>query len=153
MNDAAAHAAPATPPDDEAAKRWRDFGTWLEQTYLSRGMTRRDLERASGVQYSTLQRLEDGGRREGGVWKLPNPSDATLQKLARFLHVPVEEVYERAGGRARERNQGRKIARPHRQQELEERLDDVERKLAEVLQRLGSDAERERERRGGQEAG
>jgi transcriptional regulator with XRE-family HTH domain len=152
MDDAARAAVP--PPDDEQAKRWREFGIWLEQTYLKRGMTRRDLERVSKVQYSTLQRLEDGGRMEGGVWKLPNASDATLQRLAHALHVPVEEVYERAGGRARERNQGRKIARPRRQQDLEERLDAVEAQLAEVLERLGEDAPEPRRRRGrDQEAG
>jgi transcriptional regulator with XRE-family HTH domain len=153
MDDAARAAAQPPPDDDEDAKRWREFGVWLEQTYLAKGMTRRDLERASGVQYSTLQRLEDGGRREGGEWKLPNPSDATLQKLARFLHVPAEELYERAGGRARDRNQGRKIARPRRQAELEERLDQVEAQLAEVLERLGADARPPRRRRRDQEAG
>jgi len=138
--DDAAH--PALPPDDDdPAGRWRAFGVWLERTYLAKGMTRRDLERASGVQYSTLQRLEDGGRNEAGDWRLPNPSDATLQRLASALGVPVAEVYERAGGRARDRNAGSKIARPRRQQELEDRLATVEAQLAEVLERLGGDEE------------
>jgi transcriptional regulator with XRE-family HTH domain len=151
--DDAARAATQPPDDDEAAERWREFGTWLERTYLAKGMTRRDLERVSKVQYSTLQRLEDGGRVEGGEWKLPNPSDATLQRLAHALHVPVEEMYERAGGRARDRNQGRKIARPRRQQDLEERLDAVEAQLAEVLERLGEGAQPPRRRRRDQEVG
>lgn len=153
MNDAARAVPP--PPDDDPAAGWREFGVWLERTYLAKGMTRRDLERASKVQYSTLQRLEDGGRTEGGDWKLPNPSDATLQRLAQALHVPVEEVYQRAGGRARDRNQGRKIARPRRQQDLEDRLATVEAQLAAVLERLDGDEQAPEPpgRRRGEEAG
>jgi transcriptional regulator with XRE-family HTH domain len=150
MNDAAPAAGQS--PDDPAA-RWAAFGVWLERTYLANGMTRRDLERASGVQYSTLQRLEDGGRTEGGEWKLPNPSDATLQRLAQALRVPPAEVYERAGGRARDRNSGRKIAPSRHQREMEERLELVEEQLRKVMEQLNGDDEETPEPGRGREAG
>jgi transcriptional regulator with XRE-family HTH domain len=143
MEDAAR--APDQPHDDEATDRWRQFGLWLQQTRLAKGMNRKDLEHASGLQYSALQRLEDGGRMENGEWLLPNPTDASLQRLANGLGVPVGELYRRAGGTHRERNQGRKQGWARREQLLEDQIaalrEDAERtreRVDELEERLGT---------------
>jgi chaperonin cofactor prefoldin len=82
---------------------------------------------------------------EGGAWMLPNPTDASLQRLAKGLGVGSAEVYRRAGGTYRQRNAGRKQGWARREQLLEEEIaalrEDAERtreRVDELEERLGT---------------
>ncbi len=65
-----------------------EFTQWLEEELKQRGMSKSELARRGSINLSHLQRVLAGERKPG-----PN----TCSGIARALHIPVEEVFRRAG--------------------------------------------------------
>lgn len=82
-------------PLDKA--EWQAFGEWVESLRKRSGLRVRELAERAGVSAQWLQELRHGGRAIYGTWRLPNPKDEALARLARALNVPVEEMFARAG--------------------------------------------------------
>jgi len=76
---------------------WQEFGEWVESLRKRSGLQVRALAERAGVSAQWLQELRHGGRAIYGTWRLPNPKDEALARLARALNVPVEEMFARAG--------------------------------------------------------
>ena len=131
---------------DEAA--WKAFGGWVEELRVRSGLQVGEVAERAGVSRVWLQEIRKGGRGVPGGWRLPNPKDEALVRLARVLNVPAEEMLARAGrgtgpatgGRAGMESAGSDAAA--RIQELEQQVRWQERELAELRRLLG-----ERERR------
>jgi transcriptional regulator with XRE-family HTH domain len=75
---------------------WQAFGEWIESLRKRAGLQVRELAEQTGVSAQWLQEIRHGGRAVYGTWRLPNPKDEALARLARALNVPVEEVFARA---------------------------------------------------------
>ncbi len=76
---------------------WEAFGKWVDELRKRSGLQVRDLAARAGVSVQWLQEIRQGGRTLYGQWRLPNPKDEALARLARVLDVPVEEMFARAG--------------------------------------------------------
>jgi transcriptional regulator with XRE-family HTH domain len=76
---------------------WEAFGRWVDELRKRSGLQVRDLAARAGVSVQWLQEIRHGGRTLYGQWRLPNPKDDALARLARALDVPVEEMFARAG--------------------------------------------------------
>jgi transcriptional regulator with XRE-family HTH domain len=124
---------------DRAA--WEAFGEWVEGLRKRAGLQVRDLAERAGVSAQWLQELRHGGRAVYGSWRLPNPKDEALARLARALDVPVEEMFARAGRQA-SASEALQDQEPSaatdaaRIQELEERVTQQQRELAELRRLL-----------------
>lgn len=64
------------------------FGDWVLQELNSRGWDQAELARRSGISDAHISRVVTGGRKPG--------ADA-VQRIARALRLPAEEVFRRAG--------------------------------------------------------
>jgi transcriptional regulator with XRE-family HTH domain len=125
---------------DEAA--WRAFGEWVEELRVRSGLQVGEVAEQAGVSRVWLQEIRKGGRGVPGGWRLPNPKDEALVRLARALNVPPEEMLARAGRRtatATGSGAGTAPASPDataRIQELEQQLRQQERELTELRRLL-----------------
>src|SRR6266508_4400234 len=75
---------------------WEAFGKWVDDLRKRAGLQVRDLATRAGVSVQWLQEIRQGGRTLYGQWRLPNPKDDALARLARALDVPMEEMFARA---------------------------------------------------------
>lgn len=92
---------------DERA-RWREFGAWLEVEMRRRYPSHVALAKQAGLAQNSVRDFLAGGRRlPDGSWRVPNPTDVTLGKLALALGLKVEGLYERVGGTYQQRNPDR----------------------------------------------
>lgn len=118
---------------DDERERWRHFGAWLEGKLLERYPSKEAFARASGVAFHTINDLVNGGRATpGDGWRVPNPFDSTLVKLATALGLPERELVDRVGGTYKQRNPDK--SRPPRPDadrlgQLEERMRHVEEQM------------------------
>ncbi|HVE45143.1 MAG TPA: helix-turn-helix transcriptional regulator [Acidimicrobiales bacterium] len=62
------------------------LGQLLQRLRLDAGLTLYELERRSGINRSTLQRMETGST--------TNPDTKTLNALARFFGIDAEQLYD-----------------------------------------------------------
>jgi transcriptional regulator with XRE-family HTH domain len=119
---------------------WEAFGEWIEGLRKRAGLQVRDLAARAGVSAQWLQELRHGGRAVYGSWRLPNPKDEALARLARALDVPVEEMFARAGRQppalSTPQDHGPAALDAGRIQELEERVAQQQRELEELRQLL-----------------
>jgi transcriptional regulator with XRE-family HTH domain len=120
---------------------WEAFGNWIDSLRKRAGLQVRELAERAGVSAQWLQELRHGGRAVYGEWRLPNPKDEALARLARALDIPVEEMFARAGRQPSapgdRQDQGRSTASDAaRIQELEERVAQQQRELAELRRLL-----------------
>jgi transcriptional regulator with XRE-family HTH domain len=76
---------------------WEAFGEWVDSLRKRAGLQVRELAERAEVSAQWLQEIRHGGRVVYGAWRLPNPKDEALARLARALDVPVEEMFARAG--------------------------------------------------------
>jgi transcriptional regulator with XRE-family HTH domain len=117
---------------------WEAFGQWVEMLRTRSGLAINELAQRAEVSVQWLQDIRKGGRGIYGEWRLPNPKDEALARLARALDVPVEEMLRRAG-RATEVEEPVDEAPDSaaaRIRELEERVAEHERQLADLQRRL-----------------
>jgi transcriptional regulator with XRE-family HTH domain len=120
---------------------WEAFGEWIDSLRKRAGLQVRDLAERAGVSAQWLQELRHGGRAVYGTWRLPNPKDEALARLAWALDIPVEEMFARAGRQPSaprdEQSQGSSAASDTaRIQELEKRVAQQQRELAELRRLL-----------------
>jgi transcriptional regulator with XRE-family HTH domain len=131
---------------DEAA--WRAFGEWVEELRVRSGLQVGEVAEQAGVSRVWLQEIRKGGRGVPGGWRLPNPKDEALVRLARALNVPPEEMLARTGRRtttATGSGAGTAPASPDataRIQELEQQVRQQERELTELRRLLEEREER-----------
>jgi transcriptional regulator with XRE-family HTH domain len=122
---------------------WEAFGKWVDELRKRSGLPIRDLAARAGVSVQWLQEIRQGGRTLYGQWRLPNPKDEALARLARALDVPLEEMFARAGRAAASSDReaelpdaasaGRDDAEAMRRiRELETRITQYQRELAEL---------------------
>jgi transcriptional regulator with XRE-family HTH domain len=122
---------------------WEAFGKWVDDLRKRSGLQVRDLAARAGVSVQWLQELRQGGRTLYGQWRLPNPKDDALARLARALDVPMEEMFARAGRDAAPRDREAEIADAassgrdeaeamRRIRELETRITQYQKELAEL---------------------
>jgi transcriptional regulator with XRE-family HTH domain len=126
---------------------WQAFGEWIESLRKRSGLQVRELAEQTGVSAQWLQEIRHGGRAVYGTWRLPNPKDEALARLARALNVPVEEVFARARRETPLRwgDQEELAASADdaaRLRKLEERVEQQARDLAELRRRLEEREER-----------
>jgi transcriptional regulator with XRE-family HTH domain len=65
-------------------KNLATFGTWLYNQRKRKGYSQDKLADISKISKPTISRIENG--------LIPNPKLSTLEKLARGLELPIEEV-------------------------------------------------------------
>lgn len=131
---------------DEAA--WKAFGEWVEQLRVRTGLQVGEVAERADVSRVWLQEIRNGGRGIPGGWRLPNPKNESLVRLARVLNVSPEAMLARAGrgtatGTADAGSQMDDAGAAERIRELEERVAQQERELAELRQLLQRQARRE----------
>ena len=131
---------------DEAA--WKAFGEWVEQLRVRSGLQVGEVAERADVSRVWLQEIRNGGRGVPGGWRLPNPKNEALVRLARVLNVPPETMLARAGRGAAPRTaeagtQADDSSAAERIRELEDRVAQQERELAELRQLLKRPAGRE----------
>ena len=131
---------------DEAA--WKAFGEWVEQLRVRSGLQVGEVAERADVSRVWLQEIRNGGRGVPGGWRLPNPKNESLVRLARVLNVHPESMLARAGrgtatGTAEAGAQVEDAGAAERIRELEERVAQQERELAELRQLLQRQARRE----------
>jgi transcriptional regulator with XRE-family HTH domain len=131
---------------DEAA--WKAFGEWVEQLRVRSGLQVGEVAERAEVSRVWLQEIRNGGRGVPGGWRLPNPKNEALVRLARVLNVLPETMLARAGrGTAASTAEGgtpvHDADAAERIRELEERVAQQERELAELRQLLQRQARRE----------
>jgi transcriptional regulator with XRE-family HTH domain len=131
---------------DEAA--WKAFGQWVEDLRVRTGLQVGEVAQRAGVSRVWLQEIRNGGRGVPGGWRLPNPKNDALVRLARTLNVPPETMLARAGrgaapNTAQADTQVDDADAAERIRELEERVAQQERELAELRQLLQRQARRE----------
>ncbi len=82
----------------DESQQWVEFGRWLAEQREQRGLRRRDAARRAKVS-ETLWRDLETGRKEaiGAIRLLPNPSADVLERVARALELPLEDVLARIG--------------------------------------------------------
>jgi transcriptional regulator with XRE-family HTH domain len=124
---------------DEAA--WKAFGEWVEDLRVRTGLQVGEVAERAGVSRVWLQEIRNGGRGIPGGWRLPNPKNEALVRLARALNVAPETMLARAGrGMEVGTNEaGTRVddaSAAERIRELEERVAQQERELAELRQLL-----------------
>lgn len=125
---------------------WKEFGKWIEQLRVRTGLQVGEVARRAGVSRVWLQEIRNGGRRVPGGWRLPNPKHEALVRLAHVLEVSPEELLARAGrtdasstpeeAEIHDRSASSDKSAAARIQELEERVAQHERELAELRRRL-----------------
>jgi transcriptional regulator with XRE-family HTH domain len=126
---------------------WEAFGAWVDGRRKRAGLQVRELAERAEVSAQWLQEIRHGGRAVYGAWRLPNPKDEALARLARALDVPVEEMFARAG-RAPSTSGDSQDHGPsapdeaRRIQELEQLVAEQQRELAELRRRLEEQAKR-----------
>jgi transcriptional regulator with XRE-family HTH domain len=126
---------------------WQAFGQWVDGLRKRAGLQVRELAERADVSAQWLQEVRHGGRAVYGAWRLPNPKDEALARLARALDVPVEEMFARAA-RAPVASGDRQDDGPSapdeaaRIRELEQRVAQQQRELAELRQLLEQQAKR-----------
>jgi transcriptional regulator with XRE-family HTH domain len=136
---------------DEAA--WKAFGEWVEQLRVRSGLQVGEVAERAGVSRVWLQEIRNGGRGGPGGWRLPNPKNEALVRLARALNVSPEELLARAGrgagpgaaeaeGRLASSSGMEGATAAERIRELEERVAHQERELAELRELLRRQARR-----------
>jgi transcriptional regulator with XRE-family HTH domain len=124
---------------DEAA--WKAFGEWVEDLRVRTGLQVGEVAERAGVSRVWLQEIRNGGRGVPGGWRLPNPKNDALVRLARALNVSPETMLARAGrgttpstseagAEVEDANAAERI------RELEERVAQQERELGELRQLL-----------------
>jgi transcriptional regulator with XRE-family HTH domain len=126
---------------------WEAFGEWIDGLRKRAGLQVRELAERAEVSAQWLQEIRHGGRAVYGTWRLPNPKDEALARLARALDVPVEEMFVRAGRAlsVSEDAQDQGMSAPDeaiRVQELEQRVAEQQRELAELRRLLEEQAKR-----------
>jgi transcriptional regulator with XRE-family HTH domain len=131
---------------DEAA--WKAFGEWVEDLRVRSGLQVGEVAERAGVSRPWLQEIRNGGRGVPGGWRLPNPKNESLVRLARVLNVPPETMLTRAGRGAAPRTaeagaQVDDADAAERIRQLEERVAQQGRELAELRQLLQRQARRE----------
>jgi transcriptional regulator with XRE-family HTH domain len=132
-------------PVDKA--EWEAFGAWVDGLRKRAGLQVRELAERAQVSAQWLQELRHGGRAVYGAWRLPNPKDEALARLARALDVPVEEMFARAG-RAPSTSADGQDHEPSapdeasRIQELEQLVAEQQRELADLRRLLEEQAKR-----------
>ena len=131
---------------DEAA--WKAFGEWVEDLRVRTGLQVGEVAERAGVSRVWLQEIRNGGRGVPGGWRLPNPRNEALVRLARVLNVTPETMLARAGrGTAPSPTEAAAqvddASAAERIRELEERVAQQERELAELRQLLQRQARRE----------
>jgi transcriptional regulator with XRE-family HTH domain len=131
---------------DEAA--WKAFGEWVEQLRVRSGLQVGEVAERADVSRVWLQEIRNGGRGIPGGWRLPNPKNESLVRLARVLNVSPEAMLARAGratatGTAGAGARADDADAAERIRELEERVAQQERELAELRQLLERQARRE----------
>ncbi len=136
----------------EELLRWTDFGRWLEAARVERGMTRTRLAGEARIGVQTLVALENGGYRRttDGPWITPNPRDETLVSLARILGVDAREMFERVGRYDQRPRTRESLRRASGRQAGRERIEDLERRVAELeemVREFAGDAEEQPARR------
>jgi hypothetical protein len=92
---------------EQQRKHWHDFGVWLEQQALARYPSKAEFARAAGIAWHSVYDLFNGGRASGGGWRLPNPNDSTVRRIAKALNLKDAELFRRLGGTYKERNPDR----------------------------------------------
>jgi transcriptional regulator with XRE-family HTH domain len=125
---------------------WQAFGEWIESLRKRGGLPVRKLAERAEVSTQWLQEIRHGGRAVYGTWRLPNPKDEALARLARALDVPVEEMFARAGRGAASTDDetepqqapsgGDDASAARRIQELEEHVAQHEQELADLRRLL-----------------
>jgi transcriptional regulator with XRE-family HTH domain len=119
---------------------WEAFGEWIDGLRKRAGLQVRELAERAGVSAQWLQEIRHGGRAVYGAWRLPNPKDEALARLARALGIPVEEMFARAGREpSTHRDEGQAppaASDAARIQELEQRVAQQQRELAELRRLL-----------------
>jgi transcriptional regulator with XRE-family HTH domain len=131
---------------DQAA--WKAFGQWVEDLRVRTGLQVGEVAERAGVSRVWLQEIRNGGRSVPGGWRLPNPKTDALVRLARTLKVPPETMLARAGRGPAPRTteagtQADDADAAERIRELEERVAQQARELAELRQLLQRQASRE----------
>jgi len=131
---------------DEAS--WKAFGEWVEQLRVRSGLQVGEVAQRADVSRVWLQEIRNGGRGVPGGWRLPNPKNEALVRLARVLNVPPETMLARAGrgvapSTAEAGAQVDHAGAAERIRELEERVAQQERELANLRQLLQRQARRE----------
>jgi transcriptional regulator with XRE-family HTH domain len=126
-------------PEDEAA--WKAFGEWVEDLRVRTGLQVGEVADRAGVSRVWLQEIRNGGRGVPGGWRLPNPKNESLVRLARVLNVSPETMLARAGRGAAPSTSvaGAEVddaSAAERIRELEERVAQQERELGELRQLL-----------------
>jgi len=130
---------------DEAA--WKAFGEWVENLRVRTGLQVGEVAKRAGVSRVWLQEIRNGGRGIPGGWRLPNPKNEALVRLARALNVSPETMLARAGrGTAPSTTEaGAAVddtSAAERIRELEERVAQQGRELGELRQLLQRQARR-----------
>jgi transcriptional regulator with XRE-family HTH domain len=131
---------------DEAA--WKAFGEWIEDLRVRTGLQVGEVAERAGVSRPWLQEIRNGGRGVPGGWRLPNPKTEALVRLARVLNVPPDTMLARAGrgttpSTAEAGTQMDDADAAERIRQLEERVAQQEREVAELRQLLQRQARRE----------
>ena len=131
---------------DEAA--WKAFGEWVEDLRVRSGLQVGEVAERAGVSRPWLQEIRNGGRGVPGGWRLPNPKNESLVRLARVLNVPPETLLARAGRgttptTTEAAGQVDDAGAAERIRQLEERVARQEREVAELRQLLQRQAGRE----------
>jgi transcriptional regulator with XRE-family HTH domain len=129
---------------DEAA--WKAFGEWVEDLRVRSGLQVGEVAERAGVSRPWLQEIRNGGRGIPGGWRLPNPKNEALVRLARVLNVPPETMLARAErgtapSTAEADAQVDDASADERIRQLEERVAQHERELAELRQLLQRQAQ------------
>ena len=82
----------------DESRQWVEFGRWLVEQREERGLRRRDAARRAKISEALWRDLETGRKEAiGGIRLLPNPSHDVLERVAKALELPVEEVLARVG--------------------------------------------------------
>jgi transcriptional regulator with XRE-family HTH domain len=131
---------------DKAA--WKAFGEWVEQLRVRSGLQVGEVAERAAVSRVWLQEIRNGGRGVPGGWRLPNPKNEALVRLARVLNVPPETMLARAGrdtaaSTVEGGTQVDDAGAAERIRELEEQVAQQERELAELRQLLQRQVRRE----------
>ena len=126
---------------------WEAFGEWIDGLRKRAGLQVRELAERAEVSAQWLQEIRHGGRAVYGTWRLPNPKDEALARLARALDVPVEEVFARAGRAPSTSGDGQDQGpsapdEASRIRELEQRVAQQQHELAELRRLLEEQAKR-----------
>ncbi len=82
----------------DESRQWVEFGRWLTEQREERGLRRRDAARRAKVSEALWRDLETGRKEAiGGIRLLPNPSHDVLERVAKALELPVEDLLARIG--------------------------------------------------------